>query len=481
MEHDLPALKRTAYALGELEGAERAGVEAELAQSSAARKEVQELRQLATVVSSALNSERISGMSEIQHLALESRIEQLSEEAAEAAATAAEEAAEAARARVLRQRMMFWIPTAIAACALLASSITLFVISLQARETPRTVVIDPNAGQPAKVESTRPRTADIVQKYNEHIMAQPPVGTVAYFAPHVDAVVTPETKRSEYHAFHSTNITPLSSFPLTFDPKTYTFVQQFLQRGTLPPKDAVHVEAMVNSYDYANVSVDQKQTEAVVVRTEISDCPWQPEHRLARVVLKAKDAATGEDVPVVAEDMRVRVEFNPGRVTSYRLIGYENRVMVEGSNPADERHDIKAGYTLTVLYEIVPTGADSRFGDIPAARLKYQEPAKLTPFARTDELFTVSLMYRSPEDPLVKMVDVAAIDQNLRLADASGDFKFAAAVAQFGLLLMDSPAKGGAAYDSVRALANEAIAVQPSEQRAQFLRLVDQAEKIVLN
>ncbi|MEX2214691.1 MAG: von Willebrand factor type A domain-containing protein [Phycisphaeraceae bacterium] len=468
MEHDLPALKRTAYALGELESAERAALEAELAQSPAARKEVAEVRQLAGVVASALASERIPGISEIQHLALESRIEQLSEEASEAA-----------RARVARQRMLFWIPTAIAACALLASSITLFMLSLKAQNTENPVVInsDPNA---AKVEPARPRTSDIVKKYNEHLLAHPPLGTVAYFSPQVDTIVTPDKKNAEFHAFHNASITPLSSFPLTFDPKTYAFVQQFLERGTLPPKDAVYVEAMVNSYDY-NVSTDQKQTEAILVRTEISDCPWRPGHRLARVTLKAKDAVTGEEVPVVADDVRVRVEFNPGRVSSYRLIGYENRWLMDGANPAEDRQPVKAGYRLTVLYEIVPTGVNARFEDAPGARLKYQRPAQLTHAANTDELFTVTLMYRSADDPLTKIVDVAAIDQNLRLADATGDFKFAAAVAQFGLLLMDSPAKGDAGYSSVRALAEQALGDDPRGQRADFLRIVAQAEKIVLN
>ena len=74
-----------------------------------------------------------------------------------------------------------------------------------------------------------------------------------------------------------------------------------------------------------------------------------------------------------------------------------------------------------------------------------------------------------------------AVDPGLRLAEASGDFKFAAAVAQFGLLLSDSPIKGSARYDLVRTLAEQGLGEDRLGERAEFISLVARAELIVSN
>lgn len=85
---------------------------------------------------------------------------------------------------------------------------------------------------------------------------------------------------------------PLSTFSIDVDTASYANVRRFLARGTLPPQDAVRIEELLNyfSYDYP-APIDEHPFAAHV---EIGECPWKPEHRLARVGLKGKEIAVAE-------------------------------------------------------------------------------------------------------------------------------------------------------------------------------------------
>jgi len=465
MEHDLLAQKRTAYALGELDPAERAVIEADLSRSEAHRLEVEETRALSAAIAGALANEKKHGMSEIQHLAIESTLQQLTED---------HEAVAAARLR--RQRIAFWLPTALAACALLASGITLFILSNQQSTTAiesASEITAPGIRPDFGVPAAKPRVNDLIKDYNQYVRISPPIGAPAVFGPHVDQVTAADA--SAVHAFHPAAVTPLSTFPLTVDTGTYTFIKDFIQRGALPPTETVHVEAMINAYAYDDAKL-VKSDKALALKTEVSDCPWNAGHKLARVLVKAMDAADAE--AIVAEDVRVRVEFNPARVSSYRLIGYENRWPAEGVDHRDDRSDLKSGHTLTVLYEIVPVGNFGKPTGPASDVLKYQRAPQFTYAADSDELFTVVLKYRT-DDEIEQLVEAPAIDPGLRLADASNDFRFAAAVAQFGLVLLDSPTKGQGSLESVRTLAQQSIGADANGDRLKFVRLVEQAQTAV--
>jgi Ca-activated chloride channel family protein len=233
---------------------------------------------------------------------------------------------------------------------------------------------------------------------------------------------------------------------------------------------------MVNAYSYDDAR-QLRPEKAMGVMTEVSDCPWNAGHKLARIVVKARE--TDDPEAIVAEEVRVRVEFNPNRVSSYRLIGYENR-LADGADHRDDRADLKSGHTLTALYEIVPTGNFDNSSARTGEALKYQRPSQLNAAALTDELFTVVLKFKSEDDPFEQMVEAAAVDPGLRLADASPDFRFAAAVAQFGLVLLDAPAKGQGDLGGIRLLAEKAMGEDAAGDRARFLRLVEQAQSAVV-
>lgn len=191
-------------------------------------------------------------------------------------------------------------------------------------------------------------------------------------------------------------------------------------------------------------------------------------------VLEAKKVLVDEmggTLVTVAKDVKLQLEFNPEQVAQYRLIGYENRVLrrEDFDNDRADAGEIGAGHTVTALYEIVPADADSR-NNSPG--LKYQQSAKTT---GSSELLTVSLRYKEPDSDTSLLLQYPVEAGSFR-TKASDNLTFAAAVAEFGMVLRDSAYKGDATYGSVHALAESCIGADSDDHRKEFLRLVETAE-----
>jgi Ca-activated chloride channel family protein len=174
----------------------------------------------------------------------------------------------------------------------------------------------------------------------------------------------------------------------------------------------------------------------------------------------------------VAKDVKIQIEFNPTRVQAYRLLGYENRLL----RPEDFKDDKKdagevgAGHAVTALYELVPAGGEPRGGE--ADPLTYQTRAGLTAAARSGELARLKLRYKDPEGSRSHPMEWKVRDEDTALQSASADFKLAAAVAGFGMLLQDSAQKGDLTLDDVLRLGEEALGPDRFGYRAEFLGLV---------
>lgn len=186
----------------------------------------------------------------------------------------------------------------------------------------------------------------------------------------------------------------------------------------------------------------------------------------------------GGTLLTIAKDVKLQVEFNPAQVGAYRLIGYENRLLrAEDFN--DDRKDageIGAGHTVTALYEIVPAGKPV---ESPAVDpLKYQKPAEPTTAATSGELLTLSIRYKVPDGDQSVRLQFALRDEGRPFGAASADFKFAAAVAQFAMLLRNSAYRGNATYDAVLETAREALGADPHGYRTAFLEMVAKAKAI---
>ncbi|MDJ0366333.1 von Willebrand factor type A domain-containing protein [Hymenobacter sp. H14-R3] len=192
-------------------------------------------------------------------------------------------------------------------------------------------------------------------------------------------------------------------------------------------------------------------------------------------------AQFGGTLFTVAKDVKLQVEFNPARVASYRLIGYENRLLAneDFNNDRKDAGELGAGHTVTALYEIVPTGAASPLVD----KLKYQ-PTTYQPgqdvLARsaslTTEVLTVKLRYKEPQGSTSQLLAQPLAGAALPISQASVDQQFAAAVAEFGLLLRQSEQRGTATYASATQLAQAGRGPDADGYRAELLRLVQLAE-----
>lgn len=176
----------------------------------------------------------------------------------------------------------------------------------------------------------------------------------------------------------------------------------------------------------------------------------------------------------VANDVKIQVEFNPARAHAYRLIGYENRLLTkeEFRDDAKDAGDIGAGHAVTALYEVVPSGQTIRIS--PVDPLKYQTPAteKRPP---SNEMFTLKLRYKAPGVTNSHLMTLPFIDAGAALDTASTDFKFAAAVAAFGMILRDSEHRGSATPQMVHQLAAPG---NNSSYRTEFLKLVESANRL---
>ena len=195
----------------------------------------------------------------------------------------------------------------------------------------------------------------------------------------------------------------------------------------------------------------------------------------ARKVLVEEMSGT---LVTIAKDVKIQVEFNPAKVNAYRLIGYENRILAaeDFNDDTKDAGEIGAGHTVTALYEIVPAGVNIDLPDVDP--LKYQQPTAPSDVASTEELFTLKLRYKQPDGDTSKLLAFPVTDDDTALEDASPDFKFAAAVAGFGMLLRESKYKGNASFNSVRQLAQEGLGQDPFGYRTEFVKLVQKAKKL---
>jgi Ca-activated chloride channel family protein len=184
----------------------------------------------------------------------------------------------------------------------------------------------------------------------------------------------------------------------------------------------------------------------------------------------------------IAKDVKIQIEFNPAQVGAYRLIGYEKRMLrkQDFNNDQIDAGEIGAGHTVTALYEIVPAGAEIRSGEVDD--LKYQKPADEKPERYiadgSKELLTLKLRYKQPDGDTSKRLEFPVTDSGKSFERASMDFKFATAVAEFGMLLRDSEFKGNSSYGAVLELAEEAKGTDAEGYRSEFLNLVRKAQEL---
>jgi Ca-activated chloride channel family protein len=181
----------------------------------------------------------------------------------------------------------------------------------------------------------------------------------------------------------------------------------------------------------------------------------------------------------IAKDVKIQVEFNPSRVKAYRLIGYENRLLAKEDFNDDTKDagELGAGHSVTALYEVVPVDSDEDFALITSDSLRYQRPS-FPVDGHQSEWLTVKLRYKPPTSDNSRLLSLRLTDNQVH-SRLDGDFAFAAAVAEFGMLLRDSEFKGDASWSNVRELARRGMDEDVDGLRAEFLSLLGRAAGMV--
>ena len=193
-------------------------------------------------------------------------------------------------------------------------------------------------------------------------------------------------------------------------------------------------------------------------------------------VLEAKKVMVNEfggTLFTVAKDVKVQIEFNPSRVSGYRLLGYENRLL-KAKDFNDDKKDageIGSGHTMTAFYEIVPAGSKEAAG-ATVDPLKYQKSAPV----ESAELFTVKTRWKAPDGDKSVLRELACREEEIFRAEPDEDFRFASAVVEFALVLEGSKFKGNASFENVLKRARGAKGADAEGYRAEFIRLVEMAE-----
>ncbi len=178
----------------------------------------------------------------------------------------------------------------------------------------------------------------------------------------------------------------------------------------------------------------------------------------------------------IAKDVKIQIEFNPNKVKSYRLIGYENRLLADEDFIDDtiDAGELGSGHNVTALYEIIEVGVDSEY-EKEVANLKYTNSEAKVEF--TDELFTVKFRYKKPDGS--KSIELVHVQKNVT-KEMPLDFQFASAVALFGQQLRKSAFTNKTSFNDVIVLAEKGRGEDDNGYRAEFIRLVKSAnEKLV--
>ena len=143
----------------------------------------------------------------------------------------------------------------------------------------------------------------------------------------------------------------------------------------------------------------------------------------------------------LAKDVKIQIEFNPELVSSYRMIGYENRVLTarDFNDDTKDAGELGAGHSVTVLYEIIPAGSSSSF-QVSIDKLKYQTdiPRRKDPQLNTTEIGTIKSRFKLPDSDVSTRNEQLINNERVKWNQVSSDIKWAASVAEWGMQLRDS-------------------------------------------
>lgn len=198
-------------------------------------------------------------------------------------------------------------------------------------------------------------------------------------------------------------------------------------------------------------------------------------------LLEAKKVLVNEmsgTLYTIAKDVKLQIEFNPYYVQSYRLIGYENRLLdkEDFNDDTKDAGELGAGHTVTALYELIPKSSENVGTTARVDLLKYQEKAHTQVAKSSGEIMTIKLRYKLPKSNKSQLLEHPVPNKPKTWDSSSDDFRFAATIAAFGMLLRDSQFKGTSCFKHIISSAKAAKGKDENGYRAEFIRLAELAE-----
>lgn len=173
----------------------------------------------------------------------------------------------------------------------------------------------------------------------------------------------------------------------------------------------------------------------------------------------------------IAKDVKIQIEFNPALVQSYRLIGYENRMLAaeDFNDDTKDAGEIGLGHYVTAIYEVIPGSSKKEIEKIDT--LKYQSNVIIN----SDELLTVKFRYKEPNGTNSKLISKSLRSEDITKTIVSNNLMFSSSVAEFGLLLRNSEFKADATYSAAIKRAKKSEGDDPNGYRAEFIKMIKTA------
>lgn len=184
----------------------------------------------------------------------------------------------------------------------------------------------------------------------------------------------------------------------------------------------------------------------------------------------------GGTLETIAKDVKIQLDFNPQFIESYRLLGYENRLLANQDFRDDSKDagEIGAGHQVTAFYEIRPVGLSA---GRPTSEDSQSEFVKAESAGVSDTLLTVNLRYKAPLSEDSQEFQHRVSPDN-KTADGSSEFRFAASVLGYGMLLRESNYRGSLTWDWVINTAEKNKGKDSSGLRSEFIELAKTAKGI---
>jgi Ca-activated chloride channel family protein len=263
-------------------------------------------------------------------------------------------------------------------------------------------------------------------------------------------------------------------------------LRQLLRAQRLPAPATIRPIELLNAFRYRSPATPAPDGAPLAATLEVGDTPWAPARKLVRIGVHGREVDLSETrqslvdglartAATIARDVRIQVEFNPTLIAGYRLVGSSSDTLTADSPSTHlaTAEQFFSGQGFCALFELVPApAADPALGSNPNA------PAS----PPLGGLLTVHLQFLPPEGGTVRTLDFSLASVAPDAPPASADFRLAAAVAEFALVLRSPPADGAKALRGALRGAETAVADTPADpagQRAEFLSLVKLAQTLL--